>query len=106
ADGEDANRPPGMGAADVQERGDCAERSRHDADDAAVEPPTEQRHPARQLKRTEDDRYPAPGVEAGEHELRVIDEEVRIIDGPDAVDDVERARHKQQDTSEDRTTSA
>ena len=76
------------------------------ADDAAVEPATEQRQPTRQLNRAEDDRYPAPGVEAGEHVLRVVGEEARIIDGPNAVDDVERAHHEQQNSSENRTTSA
>ena len=48
-----------------------------------------------ELDNAEEDQDPAKGVEVGEDEPRVVHEYVRVVQGADAVDDVERA-HKQQ----------
>ena len=52
-------------------------------------PPVELDHP-------KDDQDPAHGVEVGEYIPLVVYEDIRIVQGTDPIDDVERARNQQQ----------
>src|SRR3954452_3053836 len=58
--------------------------------------PMNQREAPGQLDHPEDDQDPAHGVEAGEDEALIVDEDVRTVQGADAVDDVDEARHQEQ----------
>ena len=66
-------------------------------------PPLISENPGGELDDADDDRDPAPGVEAREHVLRVV-EEMSVADRGDAVDDVQRARDQQQNRNEQRPT--
>src|SRR5271155_690589 len=100
ADGKDAKRPPRVRAADIQQRADRADRGGHDPDQAPIQTAGEKRERGGELDDTQDDRDPPPGVQAREHVLSVVDKEVCISHGGDAVDDVEDARDQQQDPHE------
>src|SRR5829696_8508394 len=67
AEGEDAERPPRVGAADRQQGRDRAEAAADDPDDPAVGVAGHQRESAAELNHTEDDQYPAEGVEVGQY---------------------------------------
>ena len=54
-----------------------------------------QRKACRELDHPEDDQDPAHGVEVGEDVPLVVYEGVRIVQGADPVDDVERADNQQ-----------
>jgi hypothetical protein len=58
------------------------------------------------LDHAEDDQDPAEGVEVGEDVPLVVDEDVRIVQRADAVDDVERAHNQQQRRCEHRSARA
>src|SRR5450759_4022364 len=63
--------------ADVQQRADRAEGGRRDPDQAPIDTASEQRERGGELYDAQDDGDPSPRVEAREHVLRVIDEEIR-----------------------------
>src|SRR5437764_2865147 len=100
ADREHAQRPERVGAADRQQRAERAEGGRGDPEHAAEPPAGQEREPRDDLDDAQDDGDPAPAVQAREHVLRVVGEEMRIAHGAEAVDDVERPRDQQQDRGE------
>ena len=103
---EDRQRPPRVGAADREQRPDRAEAGADDPDDPAVGVAGHQREASGELDHPEDDQHPAQGVEVGEDVALVVDEDVRVVQGADAVDDVERAHDHQQRCCEQGSTGA
>src|ERR671910_2994294 len=100
AENEDAERPPGVVFADRKQGPDRAEAAGDDPDQPSVGRTAHQREAAGELDHPEDDQHPAKGVEVCEYEPRVVDEDVRIVEGADAVDDVDRAHNQQHDGCE------
>ena len=97
---EDAERPPGMVPTDGQQSPDCAEAAADYSDHPPVGVARHQREASGELDHTEDDENPAERVEVRQDEPRVVDEDVRIVQGADAVDDVDRAHDQQDDGCE------
>src|SRR3954453_3967563 len=96
AEEEDAERPPGVRPADRQQCGDRAQAGGGDADDAPPGVAGHQRHSSGQLDQPDDDQHPPQRVEVGEDEAPVVREDVRVVQRPDAVDDVQGADDQQQ----------
>src|SRR3954451_11066699 len=93
---EDAEGPPRVVASDREERADRSEARAGDPDDPAERLACHQREARGELDHAEDDQDPTHGVEVGEDEPRVVDEDPGVIERSDAVDDVERAHDHQQ----------
>jgi hypothetical protein len=103
AENEDGQRPPRVCSADRQQRLERSQDGGEDRDHPTEGSAAHQREPGGELDDAHDDRDPAPGVEAREHVLRVV-EEMSIADRGNAVDDVQRARDQQQNRNEQRPT--
>jgi hypothetical protein len=104
AEGEDRQRPPGVGAADREQGVDRAEAAADDRQDTAVRVARHQRQPSGELYQPEDDGDPTQGVQIGEDEPLVIDEDVRAVQRADPIDDVQHADDQQQRRRERHTT--
>src|SRR5438067_352800 len=96
ADREDAERPPRMGTADIEQRLDRAKRGGDGSDHLSEQACGEQREGGCDLDRAEDDRYPAPRMQPREDELRIREERL-VVERRDAVDDVENSCDQQED---------
>ena len=67
--------------------------------------PAMQRKAGDELDNPEDDQDPAQRVEVVEYEPRVVNEDVGVVKGADAVDDVDDAHKQQHDACENHTSS-
>jgi hypothetical protein len=90
----------------VRARPDRTEATADDADHPAEGAAGHQREASAKLDHPEDDQDPAEGVEVGENEPLVVDENVRIIQGADPIDDVERAHNQQHGRREQNSARA
>src|SRR3954452_13001859 len=99
-EGEDRQRPERIGR-DREQRTHRVEGGDEDAEPAPELATGEEREGGDQLEHAEDQRDPAPGVQAADDVGGVGGEELRVADRRDAVDDVEDPGDDQQHADED-----
>src|SRR3954470_10959688 len=104
AEEEDPQLPERVMVAHGEQGSNRPEAAADDADEAAPGITGHQREPTGELDHPEDDQHPTHRVEIREDVPGVVHVEIRIGNRPDAVNDVERSHHQQQDRHEYRST--
>ena len=105
AEEEDSERPPGECPGDRDQRHDGPDAACDHSDDPAVGVARQKREAARELEYTDDYQDPSESVQVTEDQPRIVDEDIRVVQRSDAIDDVQHSDDQQHDPGENDSSS-